>query len=139
MGSLPGSLRARLRKLDEMANSGARFGRYLQSWWDKQLHGATYPGEWLHGRDAEALASEFRRATQFEIAQARFLHWRPDPAAARAVVDQLIPELIETDAQLVVAAIVRAGQTARRVRTTTAAGAMLTVFALVLRNILRGR
>ncbi|HVB06200.1 MAG TPA: hypothetical protein VNF07_08170 [Acidimicrobiales bacterium] len=122
-----------------MAARGARFSRYLQSWWDRQLQGATYPGEWRHGRDADALAGEFRRAAQFELAQARFLHHRPDEAAARAVVDQLIPELTEADAEIVVAAIVRAGTTAQRVRTTTAAGAVLTVFALVLRNILRGR
>jgi hypothetical protein len=122
-----------------MANPGARFSRYLQSWWDRQLHGATYPGDWLHGRDVEDLASEFRRAAQFEIAQARFLHHRPDETAARAVVDQLIPELTEADTELVVSAIVRAGASAQRVRFTTAGGAVLTVFALVLRNILRGR
>lgn len=122
-----------------MAARGARFSRYLQSWWDRQLQGATYPGEWRHGRDADALASEFRRAAQFEIAQARFLHRRPDDVEARSVVDHLIPELTEADAEIVVEAIVRAGATAQRVRATTAVGAVLTVFALVLRNVLRGR
>ncbi len=122
-----------------MATRGARFSRYLQSWWDQQLQGATYPGDWLHGRDSDALASEFRRAAQFEIAQARFLHHRPDEEAARAVVDQLIPQPTESDAEIVAAAIVRAGATAQRVRATTAIGAVITVFALVLRNILRGR
>ena len=122
-----------------MAKSGSRFSRYLQSWWDRQLRGATYPGEWLHGRDADALASEFRRDAQFEIAQARFLHRRPDEAAASAIVAQLVPEPTEEDAALLVAAVVRAGATAQRVRATTAIGAVLTVLALVARNILRGR
>ncbi len=122
-----------------MRNPGVRFGRYLQQWWERQLQGAPYPGDWLHGRDVESVASEFRRDARFELVQARFLHRRPNDTTAREVVDQLLPLPIEADAELLVAAIVRAGQTAQRVRATTAIGDSLTVFALVLRNVLRGR
>lgn len=122
-----------------MRDPGTRFLRYLQRWWDRQLQGAPYPGDWLHGRDAEAVASEFRRDAQFELAQARFLHRRPNERSAREIVDQLLPTPIESDAELLVGAIVRAGATAQKVRATTAIGAMATVFALLLRNVLRGR
>jgi len=122
-----------------MPDHTARFSRYLQRWWDRQLQGATYPGQWLRERDEEALASEFRRDAQFEVAQARFLHRRPDRTVAREVVDRLLPMPIESDAEVLVGAIVAAGSTAQRVRATTAIGAVLTVFALVLRNVLRGR
>jgi hypothetical protein len=120
-------------------NRSARFARYLQRWWQAQLGTATYPGEWLRDRDATAIAHEFRRAAEFEVSQAAFLHRRPDETAARAVVDQLVPPPIEHDAEILVQAIVRAGTSARRVRVTTVAGGLVTVFALVLRNVLRGR
>lgn len=122
-----------------MRDPAARFRRYLQQWWEHQLQGAPYPGDWLHGREADALASEFRRDAQFELTQARFLHRRPDERSARDVVDQLHPLPIEADAEILVQAIVRAGATAQKVRATTAIGATLTVFAFVLRNVLRGR
>ena len=100
---------------------------------------ATYPGEWLGGRDATAIAHEFRRAAQFEVSQATFLHHRPNAELAREVVDQLVPTPIEHDEEILVEAIVRAGQSAQRFRATTAVGAFVTVFALVVRNVLRGR
>ena len=85
------------------------------------------------------MASEFRRDRKFEVVQAALLHHRPDARGTREIVDRLVPAPIESDAELLVEAVVHAGATARRVRTTTAAGAMVTVSALVLRNILRGR
>jgi hypothetical protein len=125
--------------LTDVRNRTARFSRYLQRWWESQLGTATYPGEWLGGRDATSIAHEFRRAAQFEVSQAAFLHRKPDAALARSLVDQLVPSPIEHDAELLTDAIVRAGQSAQRVRATTAIGAVVTVFALVLRNVLRGR
>ena len=122
-----------------MRDPRARFSRYLQRWWDIQQHGGAYPGQWLHGRDAEALAHEFRRDAQFEVAQAAYLHRRPDADGARLVVESLVPLPTESDAELLIDAIVRAGSTARKLRATTALGATVTVFALVFRNILRGR
>ncbi|MCU1488810.1 MAG: hypothetical protein JWM85_215 [Acidimicrobiaceae bacterium] len=122
-----------------MADRRARFARYLQQWWDAQLQGGTYPQDWQRGRDGDALASEFRRAAQFEVTQAAFLHRRPSPTQAREVVDRLVPAPVESDAELLSGAIVRAGTSAQRVRATTAIGAVVTVAALVLRNILRGR
>lgn len=120
-------------------DASARFSRYLQVWWDRQLKGATYPNEWRRSRDVDSLSGEFRRDTQFELSQARFLHRRPSEEVARAVVDRLVPVPTESDEQLLVSAIVRAGASAQKVRATTALGALITVFALVLRNILRGR
>lgn len=125
--------------LSIMTNRGTRFGRYLQRWWDQQLQGATYPADWLGDRDGAAIASEFRRDAQFEIAQASFLHRRPDDDDAREVIERLVPAPTESDTELLANAIVLAGATAQKVRATTIAGALLTVFALVLRNILRGR
>jgi hypothetical protein len=122
-----------------MANTNARFARYLQRWWDAQLQGGTYPSDWQRGRDASALASEFRRDAQFAVAQAAFLHRRPGKDTAREVVDRLVPAPTESDAELLVEAVVRAGATAQKVRATTLLGGIVTVFALVLRNILRGR
>ncbi len=94
---------------------------------------------WLHGRDVDSLAHEFRRDAQFAVAQATYLHRRPDAESARQIIDRLVPVPIEADAQLLVEAIVRAGATAQKVRATTVIGAVVTVFALVLRNVLRGR
>jgi hypothetical protein len=125
--------------LTGVRNRTARFSRYLQRWWESQLGTATYPGEWLGGRDATSIAHEFRRAAQFEVSQASFLHRKPDAALARSLVDQLVPSPVERDAELLTDAIVRAGASAQRVRATTAIGAVVTVFALVLRNVLRGR
>jgi hypothetical protein len=122
-----------------MRNSSASFGRYLQHWWERQLEDSAYPSDWLHGRTAEALASEFRRDAQFELVQARYLHRRPDATSARALVDQLVPRPNEDDTELLASAVVRAGVTAQRVRTSGAIGASITVLALVLRNILRCR
>jgi hypothetical protein len=122
-----------------MRNSSAAFGRYLQSWWERQLEGTTYPTDWLHGRTSEALASEFRRDAQFELVQARYLHRRPNAESAQLLVDQLVPTPVETDVELLVSAVVRAGVTAQRVRTSGAIGASITVLALVIRNILRRR
>lgn len=122
-----------------MRRPAERFARYLQRWWDAQLQGGAYPADWQHGRDVAELAHEFRRDAQFEVAQAAFLHRRPDDALAREVVDRLVPAPTEADTDLLAAAIVRAGTTAQRVRATTVAGAILTVAALALRNILRGR
>ncbi len=122
-----------------MADRKERFFGYLQSWWDRQLQGAVYPGEWRRGRDAGALASEFQRAAKFEMAQAAFLHRRPSLEEARELVDRLVPAPVEADAELLATAVVRAGATAQKVRISTLAGALLTVGALVLRNIVRGR
>ena len=122
-----------------MRRPAERFGRYLQRWWDAQLQGGAYPTDWQHGRDAGELAHELRRDAQFEMAQAAFLHRRPDDALARELVDRLVPAPTETDTDLLAEAIVRAGTTAQRVRFTTVAGAILTVAALAVRNILRGR
>jgi hypothetical protein len=128
-----------VRRLSPMRNSSAAFGRYLQSWWERQLDDATYPTDWLHGRTSEALASEFRRDAQFELVQARYLHRRPNAENAHLLVDQLVPTPTETDVELLVRAVVRAGVTAQRVRTSGAIGASITVLALVARNILRRR
>jgi hypothetical protein len=122
-----------------MADRSARFSRYLQQWWQRQLDRAPEGEAWTHGRDAHAVAAEFRRDAQFEITQARFLLRRPDEAVARQVIATLEPAPSEDDVELLVAAIVRAGATAQRVRATTAASAALTVFALVTRGILRRR
>lgn len=116
-----------------------RFARYLQRWWDAQILGGAYPADWQHGRDAGELASEFRRDAQFEMSQAAFLHRRPDDVLAREVVDRLVPIPTEADTDLLTQAIVRAGTTAQRVRATTVVGAIVTVAALALRNVLRGR
>ncbi|HLI14859.1 MAG TPA: hypothetical protein VKV23_02245 [Acidimicrobiales bacterium] len=121
-----------------MRDPTKRFGRYLQRWWDAQLQAADDGGP-LRGRDVEALASEFRRAAQFEVAQAAFLHRRPDAATAAAVVGRLQPPPSEGEAAVLTEALVRAGSSAQRVRTVTTAGALVTVLALVLRNVLRGR
>jgi hypothetical protein len=122
-----------------MRNSAARFSRYLQRWWEAQLQDLSYPADWQHGRNADALASEFRRDAQFELVQARFLHHRPDAASALLVVGQLVPTPNESDTELLATAVVRAGLTAQRVRATGVIGASITVIALVLRNILRRR
>jgi hypothetical protein len=152
-----------------MPGTDDRFVRSLNRWWSRQLeasdgssvpapatggepadgvpaatgyHGAgtaePAPG-WRRGRSVEALAAELRRDVQFELAQTRFLHRRPDPAASAAAVGELVPPPGPADREILAEAILRAGSAARRVRVTTAAGALLTVFALVLRNILRGR
>ena len=55
------------------------------------------------------------------------------------MIDRLDPVPVEGDAAVLVEAVVSAGATAQRVRTTTVFGAVLTVAALVVRNILRGR
>ena len=122
-----------------MFDRTARFARYLQGWWDTQLQGGAYPDDWRRGRDEAILAQELRRQAEFEIVQAAFLHRRPSSAQAREVVDRLVPALVEADAELLAAAIVRAGGTAQKVRATTLFGAVLTVAALVVRNIMRGR
>ena len=122
-----------------MGRRTARLGRYLQRWWESQLQGEQYPCDWRRGRAAEQIAAELRRDLRFELSQSTFLHRRPDEATARAAMEALVPRPDERDAALLVAAVVRAGGGARRVRATTGAGAVLTVFALVVRNILRGR
>lgn len=122
-----------------MARRADRFARYLQRWWDTQLQGGAYPADWQHGRDVAELAHEFRRDAQFEMSQAAFLHRRPDSSLARTLVDQLVPTPTEADADLLASAVVAAGTTAQRVRATTVAGAVVTVLALALRNVLRGR
>jgi hypothetical protein len=122
-----------------MADRSARFSRYLQRWWERQLDGATGGSSWRRERDAHAVAAEFRRDAQFEITQARFLLRRPDEEVAHTIVATLEPPPSDEDAELLVAAIVRAGATAQRVRATTAIGAGLTVIALVVRGVLRGR
>jgi hypothetical protein len=126
-------------RLRTMRNSSERFGRYLQRWWEGQLQGEVTAGSWQHGRGVEELASEFRRDTQFELIQARFLLRRPNVDSARALVHDLVPQPQDDDVDLLTTAVVRAGVTARRVRATGAVGASLTVCALVLRNVLRRR
>lgn len=121
-----------------MRDPSARFSRYLQRWWTAQ-HDAADDAGWARDRDVDHLAREFRRDAQFELSQARFLIRRPDEQTARRVVDGLSPEPSENDKALLAEAIVRAGSTAQKVRTTTALGAMVTIVALVVRNILRGR
>lgn len=122
-----------------MADRSASFSRYLQRWWERQLGDPTGHVSRLGGRDAHAIAVEFRKDAQFEISQARFLLRRPNESIAQAVVSTLAPTPTAEDADLLVAAIVRAGATAQRVRVTTAASAGLTVVALVTRSVLRRR
>jgi hypothetical protein len=122
-----------------MSKRAARLARFLQRWWESQLEEEPYPGNWRKERGAEQLASELRRDVHFELVQSTLIHRRTDEQAARAAVAALVPAPDEQDAALIVAAIVRAGGGARKVRATTGAGAVVTVFALVLRNILRGR
>jgi hypothetical protein len=122
-----------------MSKRTARLGRFLQRWWEGQLADGTYPGSWRKERSAEQLASELRRDVHFELNQSTFLYRRPDEATAREAVASLVPAPDEADSALLVAAVVRAGGGARKVRATTGVGAVVTVFALVLRNILRGR
>jgi hypothetical protein len=129
------------RRVDstDMAARSARFARYLQKWWERQLDSAPAGESWTHGRDAHAVAVEFRRDAQFEMSQARFLLRRPNEEVATAIVATLEPSPSEPDAELLVAAVVRAGATAQRVRATTAVGAGLTVVALVARSFIRRR
>jgi hypothetical protein len=122
-----------------MRDPSARFSRYLQAWWVEQLQGEPYPCEWRRDRDAAAFAHEFRRDAQFAVAQAAFLLRRPDARVAREVVEKLEPAPVDVDTAVLVEAVVSAGSTAQRVRTTTVFGAILTIAALVVRNILRGR
>lgn len=110
----------------------------MQRWWSAQLQAGDAEG-WRRGRDASGVAAELRRNAQFEMSQAGFLHRRPDAGAAREVVATLSPVPSEDDAELLVEAVVRAGATAQKVRATTVVGAVLTVAALVVRNVLRGR
>lgn len=116
-----------------------RFFSYLQRWWTAQIAGAKPEEDWRGERDVHALASQFRRDTQFELAQAGLLHRRLSPFEARDAVDHLDPLPSPSDAELLTDALVRASSTAQRVRNTTAVGAVLTVSALVLRNLLRRR
>lgn len=128
-----------------MRSSKARFGRYLQRWWESQVSrpldggGSRDETGWREGRSADDLASELRRDAQFEISQAAFLHRRPDRETAAQLVAMLVPEPSPEDSEVIVEAIVRAGSTAQKVRATTVIGAVLTVIALALRNVLRGR
>lgn len=85
------------------------------------------------------IAHEFRRDAQFAVAQAAFLLRRPDAQVARQVIDRLEPVPAEADAVILADAVVSAGATAQRVHATTVVGAVITIAALVLRNILRGR
>lgn len=122
-----------------MPNPKARFRRYLHRWWDVQVAGPGGASDWRAGRSVEALASEFRRDAQFEVAQAAFLHRRPNHDSAAELVALLVPAPSPEDAEMIVEAIVRAGATAQKVRATTLAGGVLTVSALAFRNVLRGR
>ncbi len=117
----------------------ARLARFLQRWWEGEIAREDATLGWRRERSAEQLASELRRDVHFELSQSASLYRRPDEAAAREAVAALVPPPSEEDADLLVAAVVRAGERARRVRATTGAGAVVTVFALVLRNVLRGR
>jgi hypothetical protein len=116
-----------------------RFSRYLQKWWDHQLGGAPYPNEWLRGRDASAIAREFRRDAQFAVAQSAFLLRRPGEEQAREIVQRLVPAPVESDEALLTEAVVRAGAAAQRVRATTVIGALATIAALTIRSLLRRR
>lgn len=121
-----------------MKDAHVRFLNYLQRWWTQQ-RSHDDGQDWKAGRDTYALASQFRRDPQFGLAQAGFLHRRLTPFEARNAVDHLDPLPEPDDAELLTDALVRASSTAQRVRTTTAAGAAVTISALVLRNLLRRR
>lgn len=122
-----------------MSRRAARLGRFLQHWWEQELAGREYPCDWRRERSAEQLAAELRRDVHFELSQSAFLYRRPDEQTVRGAVSALVPSPDERDESLLVAAFVRAGGGARTVRSATGVGAVVTVFALVLRNILRGR
>lgn len=131
-----------------MSKRTARLGRFLQRWWEGQLsdaadvEGGLDAGGWRRERSVEQLASELRRDVHFELSQSTFGYRRPDEQTAREAVAGLVPAPDEADEALLVAAVVRAGGGARTLRATTgigAVGAVVTVFALVLRNVLRGR
>jgi hypothetical protein len=126
-----------------MADRSASFSRYLQRWWERQHDEADDAADAeespIAGRDPQTIAAEFRKDAQFEISQARFLLRRPNAENAAEVVRTLVPAPSPTDTETLIAAIVRAGATAQRVRVTTAASAGLTVTALVVRSILRRR
>jgi len=122
-----------------MKDAHSRFLSYLQQWWIRQIEQASTDEDWRQGRDTHALASQFRRDRQFEIAQAGLLHRRLSPFEARDAVDHLDPLPNLGDAELLTDALVRASSTARRLRTTTAAGAIVTISALALRRTLRKR
>ena len=118
---------------------GPRFAHYLQRWWDRQLGGAPYPNDWLRGRDASAIAREFRRDAQFAVAQSSFLLRRPGEEQAREIVQRLVPAPVESDETLLTEAVVRAGAAAQRVRATTVVGALVTIAALTIRSLFRRR
>lgn len=122
-----------------MRDAHARFLEYLQSWWTAQIGAEGGLAGWARGRDTHALASQFRRDPQFEIAQAGLLHRRLSPFEVRDAVDHLHPLPEIADLELLTDALIRASSTARRVRTTTAAGAIVTISALVLRRAIRKR
>lgn len=122
-----------------MSKRTARLGRFLQGWWEGQQSLATDPDGWRRQRSVEQIAAEFRRDVHFELNQSTFLYRRPDENTARQAVAGLVPAPDEADVALLVAAIVRAGGGARKLRAGTGIGAIVTVCALVLRNILRGR
>ncbi len=116
-----------------------RLARFLQRWWEGERAKEDASLGWRRDRTVEQLASELRRDLRFELNQSTFLSRRPDEGAARAAVASLVPAPSPQDADLLVWVLVRAGERARRVRATTGVGAVVTVFALVLRNVLRGR
>ncbi len=116
-----------------------RLTNYLTNWWTNKADSFSKNAEGPQIVDIESLTTEFKHDRAFRKLQLTSPGGLPDFEVLFNIVKSLAPSPTDEEATLIATALLRVDKGSKMLRKTTVLGAVLTVVALSIRNILRGR
>jgi len=116
-----------------------RLENYLENWWADIVAASRSKDNHLDGCSIEMLISQFTSDKSFRKLQMLSLKRMPDFEILSSSVKSLIPYPTDEETAMITTALLRADKGNKMLKKTTVIGAIFTVVALSVRNILRGR
>jgi len=116
-----------------------RFENYLENWWADVVATSEEASNHLDAFTIDMLISKFRTDKSFRKLQMLSMSRMPDFEILFSSVKSLIPCPTDGEAAMITTALLRADKGNKMLKKTTVIGAIFTVVALSVRNILRGR
>ncbi|MCL5048705.1 MAG: hypothetical protein M1374_08030 [Firmicutes bacterium] len=122
-----------------MSITEKRLQNYLINWWRQFNADSLETKNRLTDSTVNDVAENFKQDKAFRRLEISTLSSLPNFAVLLNLVKSLSPTPSDEEAALIASALMRAEKGNKVLKKTTFAGALLTVVALALRNILRGR
>ena len=122
-----------------MSITESRLKAYLENWWHQFDTEDSDTKKNLSDFSVNDLAQEFRQDKAFRRLEISSFSSLPNFSVIFNLVKSLSPTPSDEEAALIAGALMRAEKGNKVLKKTTFIGALVTVVALALRNILRGR